>query len=287
VLAIDILFTEPSSDESADETLASALQRTPYSILAGYAYTQASFGFYMYAVDLPIPILLDSADAVGLINGHADSDGVVRRLRTSYELGGHTYYPLTAQAESLYLHQQPDHGSSSCCDFFEKRNRLINFRGPAGTFPTMSAVSVVNGEISSKAFRDKIVLLGVTDPALHDFAPTPFGGHGRSTSGVEILANEIDTLIADDYIQRDGIEADQPSLSVLLFLLVTCLVGYFIGCSRRALVILPALAVVVVVCVLAWGVAFFALRLQLPFATPLISLVSGSALSTLRPKRYR
>jgi CHASE2 domain-containing sensor protein len=171
--------------------------------------------------------------------------------------------------------------------FLDRRDSLINFRGPAGTFSMVPAFQVANGEVAPETFNGKVVLLGVPASSVRDRFATPFGQFAEPMAGVEILANAIDTLIAGDYIRRIGIEADWPDLSALPFLFVACLAGYLLGRSRHLLVILPALAVVVAVCVLAWGVAFFALRLQLPLAAPLIGLISGSALFALRLKQFR
>ena len=70
--------------------------------------------------------------------------------------------------------------------------RLIDYRGPAGSFPRYSFLDVYRRDVSFEAFRNKIVLVGVTLVGTErDQILTPFG----VMPGTEVLANEVYTLL--------------------------------------------------------------------------------------------
>jgi adenylate cyclase len=101
---------------------------------------------------------------------------------------------------------------------------LINFRGPARTFPTVPYYRVLKDEIDPNFFRDKIVLVGAFAESLHDVFATPFSAD-RQTAGVEIQANFIDTLWANNPIIPYGGAAHAA--------LFACLTVLTIGLSLR------------------------------------------------------
>lgn len=78
-------------------------------------------------------------------------------------------------------------------------NVLINYRGPAETFPHYPATAIIDGDVPSSAFQDKIVLIGVTATAVADVRVTPFA---EVFPGVEIHATVIDNILQQDFIRR-------------------------------------------------------------------------------------
>ncbi|MGR3220307.1 MAG: CHASE2 domain-containing protein [Candidatus Anammoxibacter sp.] len=90
---------------------------------------------------------------------------------------------------------------------------FINFAGPNGTFPHISFYEAwkeadnESVEYFKNNFAGKIVLIGTTNILHQDFKPTPFFGSAdyaeiRSTYGVEIWANMINTMLQEKYIVR-------------------------------------------------------------------------------------
>jgi signal transduction histidine kinase len=81
----------------------------------------------------------------------------------------------------------------------------IDFIGPAGTFAarTYSVADVVEGSIPADRFRGKFVLIGATAGSMSDRIATPFvhetdpraDQHGALMPGVEVLANEVNTIL--------------------------------------------------------------------------------------------
>jgi len=90
---------------------------------------------------------------------------------------------------------------------------LINYRGGRDTFPRLSFNEVLHGNFDHKAVEGKIVMIGNTHQLAHDEYPTPFGQQRISasdaaegglrtgyTSGLEIHANALDTVLSGNFI---------------------------------------------------------------------------------------
>ncbi|HRO33853.1 MAG TPA: ATP-binding protein [Brevundimonas sp.] len=69
------------------------------------------------------------------------------------------------------------------------------YGGPPGRFRTLPSIDVLNGEIPAAFLKDKLVLVGAMAPGLGDRYATPAAPHGELTSGVEIQAALLQTLL--------------------------------------------------------------------------------------------
>jgi len=313
VIAVDILFLEPSPNEEADRILAAALQEANYTVLAATVSRDQSIpGVVVSRIELPLQVLYESAEAVGMVNIPVDSDGITRSLPEGFVVNGKVYRSLVVQTAAIYAQQLPD---SSYFDFshLEEGNFAINFRGPANTFYTVPAAAVASGEIGPQTFTGKIVLLGVTDERVTDYVPVPFGGFRHSMSGVEIQANAIDTLIVGDYITRIGIGGELVGLPLpspeqkrfgvyvpdllgiyvpklfetqriftLVLVTLACLMGLAIGHIYRHPIALYLAMGSSLGYILLWGIALLIFRVQVSVVAPEIVMVLGWAFSTLR-----
>ncbi len=76
---------------------------------------------------------------------------------------------------------------------------LVNFRGPAHTFPYYSVSDVIAHRVPAAALANKIVLVGASALGVGDRWSTPMGA---DFPGVEIHANAIDNILQGDFIQR-------------------------------------------------------------------------------------
>ncbi len=69
---------------------------------------------------------------------------------------------------------------------------LLNYRGPAKSFRTVSLTDVMSGKVSPDLIRDRIVLVGLTAESLRDIFYTPYSENRittpEKTAGVEIIA---------------------------------------------------------------------------------------------------
>jgi signal transduction histidine kinase len=91
----------------------------------------------------------------------------------------------------------------------------IRFLGGVHTFPHIPVWQLFDGQVSSDAFKDRIVLIGLTADGQDQWF-TPFSTRdGQKMSGVEIHANAIDTF----YAGRSISQVPDIALFVLLFAL--------------------------------------------------------------------
>lgn len=77
---------------------------------------------------------------------------------------------------------------------------LLNFRGPAQSFRTVSTSDVLADRIPPDLFRDRIVLIGATASKLRDVFDSPYNrglfAASQPTPGIEIQANLISQILS-------------------------------------------------------------------------------------------
>jgi adenylate cyclase len=196
IIAFDVLFTEPKPDAREDQALAEAIKQAGNVVLAA-EHTEVASDFGPRArLSLPIPLIREHALGYGAVNLVTDRDGIIRSglLVLPFQ---EKYFPgLAYQIYTAAAGEQtsPDGPVST-------RPYLINFRGPARTYPVVPYYRILRDEIDPAFFRDRIVLIGALAPSLHDVFPTPFSA-SQYTAGVEIQANFVETLTAKDPIAR-------------------------------------------------------------------------------------
>ena len=106
----------------------------------------------------------------------------------------------------------------------EEGQMLVNFRGPAHTFPYYSVSDVIAHRVPPKALADKIVLVGASALGVGDRWSTPMGA---DFPGVEIHANAIDDILTGDFIQRSDVTAGlERWVAALMGIAVTFAVAY-------------------------------------------------------------
>jgi serine/threonine-protein kinase len=92
----------------------------------------------------------------------------------------------------------------------------INFHGGPNAFPAVSFLDVLQGGVPAGRFKDKIVLIGVSDGMAHDIWNTPVG----YIPGTQIVAHEIDTILT-----RSGISDKRKGIAGPLLILLTGIGG--------------------------------------------------------------
>ncbi|MBD3421157.1 MAG: CHASE2 domain-containing protein [Chitinivibrionales bacterium] len=123
----------------------------------------------------------------------ADKDEFVLDGKPGVRIGN-TFLPLTTEAATAY----------------------VNFRGRAGTIRTYSAAEVLDGTIKPIEFKDKLVFIGVTDPAITaDFMITPVG---NDFPGVEVWATSALDIINKSWITYGGGPLALAGLLLLLLI---------------------------------------------------------------------
>ena len=172
-IVYDVQFTEPTTARD-DGALYDALGRTPGVILA-----TTSIG------DHGRTNVLGGEASLALVHAEAaasvlpvDDGGQIARF--PHAVGG---LDSVAVVAARHLH---GHRAAAA---LPRPAALIDYAGPPGTVRAVSFGDVKEGRVSVDALRDKIVVVGATDPALQDLHSTPAGG--GLMSGPEIQANAI------------------------------------------------------------------------------------------------
>ncbi len=166
----------------------------------------------------------------------------------------------------------------------------IDFIGPAGSFgpDTYSLADVVQGSIAADRLRGKYVLIGATAGSMGDRIASPFvhetdphaDQHGALMPGVEVLANEVNTILRGRYY------TDLSGWAILfwaalvaaatLALLEAAQGGHELA---RQIAVLAALAAAVLAASYA---AFAGLLVVPPLAACLVSLATAGILGLMR-----
>jgi adenylate cyclase len=241
-LAVDVLLTEPSAYGVADDA---TLARTvaDFGRIAGAAALGRDTGSQtawpngapepLFPVILPneiswnppifpraafpIPELARSMNVLCNTHMNPDTDGIFRkatiaamfdgRLMPSLGLGAYlAAYPSTALRVGFGEMKIADRIIPLSTD----GEAILRFSGPAGSFRSFSAASVIQSELrlrsgqrptieDPEAFRDKFILFGFTAPGLFDLRPTPVDG---IFPGVEIQATILDNLLSGSFIRQ-------------------------------------------------------------------------------------
>ncbi len=118
---------------------------------------------------------------VGNGNYTGDPGGVIRRAQ--YKLDGLKTFAVAAAERVTGRQVRP----------FSGEEKLIDFKGPAGSVESVSFSSVLFDRFPDGLFRGKIVVVGAWAPSLQDVHPTSFGTD--EMPGPEIQANAIATIL--------------------------------------------------------------------------------------------
>jgi serine/threonine-protein kinase len=175
----------------------------------------------------PYAELSRKSGALGHTNLIADQDNVIRNVPLLIRYQSREFPSFALQVAMKYFgaHIRDTRQDSSGLQIMQhhiptvgQHRMLINFSGQNSNIQKFSVVDVLEGKIPAKAFRRKIVLLGLT---AKEFAPrykTPI--HDQST-GIELTANAVENLVNRKHISR-------PAWSLVLEVMVLFYFGFFL-----------------------------------------------------------
>ncbi len=154
--------------------------------------------------------IAEAASHAGFFNMFPDSDGVVRWIPAVVKFRDTLYAPLAVMAASADADQPisvavEEYGVQSVrigpvqLPTDELGRLLINYRGPARTFPHIPVTDILNDQVPKEALADKIVLVGATAVGIYDLRVTPFGS---VFPGIEIHASVLDSILSQDFLQQ-------------------------------------------------------------------------------------
>ncbi len=224
VIALDIIFSEADSrDPGGDQALAAAIRESGRVVLPVLLEQPRAFG--QLFEQLPMPPLAEVAAALGHIHVELDADGLARSVFLLEGLGEPRWPALplamlrVAQSggwSEVPGTRAPSTETESYTTWARDNQVLIPFIGSPGRMSRISYVQALHGEHLEDAFRDKLVLVGVTATGLGDNLPTPVSGHNQPMSGVELSANVLNALNTGKTITW----LEPPARSLLLVLIV-------------------------------------------------------------------
>ena len=254
-IGLDIIFSEADrNNPQNDQALAQAIQKAGNVVLPIYMSQQRENAYPFEA--LPMPILSQHAAALGHVHIDLSDDGIARQVFLFEGIGTsqwphfslallHTagystsYRPVSSAGKNLKqpaLAERSNKTQNSALPLWSRKSPvLIPFAGPPGYFPRISYAQVLDGEYPKAYFKNKIILIGATAEGMGDILPTPFSGHSRAMSGVEINANIIDAIL--NGIELKSID-NRMRLLLTVFLVIAPLFAFQYLKPRTALLTL-------------------------------------------------
>ncbi len=175
-IAYDVQFTEPTRQ---DRALVDAVDKAGGVVLATTEVNQRGKSNVLGGER----VLRDIGARAGNSQFDPDPGGVWRRI--PFQIGGLESFAVAAAEARTGRQVDPDD--------FDDNAALIDFRGPPGTFRTVSFSHVLRGKVPASTFKDATVVIGASAPSLQDLHPTSVSAD-ELMSGAEIHANAISTI---------------------------------------------------------------------------------------------
>ena len=267
VVAFAIFFDSP---RPGDADLAAAMRRagtvlTPVEAQGPKAFDpRPGVAQQFEAFVRPTRTVREAAAGEGLTNVTTDRDSVVRGLPLALSAGGEQLPSLALTIVARFTRRPavfdaPPAGSvvyaaGRAIPVTARDTLAINYLGPPsrpggpGPFPILSFVDVLAGRFDSEVIRDRIVLFGPTVRGVDEHA-TPTSGDVRMW-GVEVLANAVETVLAQRYLVRVS-----PGVTVGSIVVLALLGGAVVVALRPVRAVLAALGLLVLYVVV--GVVLF------------------------------
>jgi adenylate cyclase len=267
VIGVDVIFDQPDKHGiESDNQLVDVLNKYDNIVLSGKVTSIRSRVDQVIQVP-PYNKFTESGTLWGLVSSEVDEDGIYRRYLVGQSTLDTTFSSFAAEILKIYngydrkleLQNLPDQFvlGDYLIPKFAVNSMLINYYGPAGTFPYSSFDGVLDdqdfdlleefdldafddpgfpeegippGPLHSDVLKDKIILIGSTMQELHDDFPTPYleikDESGKSSQalmpGVETHANALQTIFDQNYLSEIGFWSNLLLLiifSVLLYLI--------------------------------------------------------------------
>ncbi len=220
VVLYDVLLVDPGE---GDDALVAAMGETPTVLPTALTLTAGEDGPpQIVGAIVPADPFAAAAAALGHANISRSGDtGVVRTL-PAYALDerGIARPSIALAAVSVVegavvpLTERP--GGVQVGDRFiplDDAELTLNWSPTLEQQTVIPAIDVLSGAVDADAFRDRVVLVGITEPTLGDQQLVPTDRSG-STSGVVVLANAVNTILSSGYLGRPSIAAELSLLAV-------------------------------------------------------------------------
>ena len=251
-IVVDILFQNSDTD-AGDEKLEQTVRELGNIILISILEEKETPQGISLARFTSLQRFRDSALAEGFVWGLIDRDGRLRNFRTRDER-------LNAQSAAIETYQKLIASDLKSVTRFPLELPVV-FARAGGGIPVLSLSDIAGNEDKYREFcRDKVLVLGVNAPAVHDYHNTPLG----IISGVEILAASIDTLITG----RIGQLVHFRPFYRFLMLILGLIAGWICVMSGYSLLITLLVYALFAVCMTIFSEVFL---VHIPIAVMLIA----------------
>jgi adenylate cyclase len=205
VIAYDVQFTEQSDDPRADNRLIEA-SRAAGNVVFSTTEVGDRGESNVFGGEEALEYARATAGS-GLLP--EDTGGVLRRVPEQID-----------GLDTLAVAAVKRLGRPLPAGELDGKGAWIDYLGPPGHVPHEHFSDVAAGDVAPGRFRDKIVVIGATAPALQDIHPVSWPG--GEMDGPEIHANAIATLLEGAPLRAAGRGVD-VALAVLLALLAPLL----------------------------------------------------------------
>jgi adenylate cyclase len=250
-----------------------------------------------HATEKPIPTFAETASAVGVVNFHADQDGVCRRLPLVFNVNGILKPQLSlsayllAEKDSIVGYDPKTH------DLITKKKRFHLDRrgfyqiywygkgGPGGVYRYesfynvfVSGTQMMSGEkpaIDPSEFKGKNIFVCATASGLMDLKNTPFSSTDAPYPGGEIHATLFDNLKNGHSVRH----VSEYMIRALTLTLMIVLAYVFI--SRSMALALPLSLVFVFLPVFSGFYLFKSKMIQMNYVFPVLAVFFTSMASAI------
>jgi len=182
-IAYDVEFVQPTQPKQDNALIDSVARAGPNKVVLADSHPDPQGRSGVFGGQ---QVLDDIKARAGNSQIGEDPDGVRRRI--PYEVGNMKTFPLVAAeiASGRTITEGQIGGPFA----------WIDYAGGPGTYPSIPFSRVLSGQFPPGFFKDKVVVVGASDPSLKDVAETPVG-RSDLMSGPEINANAIATALDD------------------------------------------------------------------------------------------
>ncbi|WP_457601371.1 CHASE2 domain-containing protein [Hydrogenivirga sp.] len=314
VVALDIVFSEPESEESDRELarsiseagnvilgfffrLSSTQKEDPYAIslmqdseFLRYKLTSDRVGLLdIPHVELSLPIFISGALGVGYLNAEPDVDAIYRKYTLAHIFKGSVYLPLALQAlrfyegKDIYM-ELSDDGIEKLLfrgrevPVYEGRFHRINFYNPE-KLKVIPAVDLLRGRVPEEEVRGKAVFVGATEIGIYDVRPTPID---PVTPGVFLHAFTFSNFESSHFILSSSY-AD--TFALILLVAVPSFVVRMRRFTRRLMIYLTPLLLFPATSYLLFSYLSYDLNLFYPFTAFVLSLITQEGLKILTAEK--
>jgi adenylate cyclase len=216
VIAVDLLLVDRGTNDG-DEALEKSLMGHASVLAAAAVFAQASQSIAAEKDEplsglpkaekflLPLKRFSDHAE-IGIANVTTGRSGTPSSIPMLFRTDDRIEISFSLRAAALAIGKEPTiepdrvmFGERSVATDVD-HTLPVTFYGPRQTIRTISAASVLAGEIAVDVIHDRVVVVGATVTAGGDFFPTPFD---PVMPGVEVTSTAITHLLAGDGMLRN------------------------------------------------------------------------------------